>query len=71
MVKEPLYKRPNEIAQMFSIGRATLYKYAEDPEFPKPLKPSEKVTLWNVWEVEEYFKKKTKEVENSSLKAKR
>ncbi|GAB6044822.1 hypothetical protein JCM11957_04200 [Caminibacter profundus] len=65
MVKEPLYKRANEIAEMFSIGRATLYKYLnEDPEFPKPLKVSSKVTLWNVWEIEEYFKKRSQKAQN-------
>jgi predicted DNA-binding transcriptional regulator AlpA len=56
-MKEPLYKRTDDILRMFSISRATLYKFAKDPDFPKPLKPSKSITLWNVWEVEDYFKR--------------
>jgi len=51
------YKRPTELCKIFSISKATLYRYAKDKNFPKPLKPSPKVTLWNVKEVEDYFKK--------------
>ncbi len=64
-MESPLYRRPKELAEMFGIGRSTIYRYAkEDPNFPKPLKPTAKTTLFNVKEVEEYFKKKTAEVNN-------
>ena len=56
-----IYKRPRELCKIFSISRATLYRYAKDPAFPKPLKPTKKVTLWNVREIEKYLKNKTTE----------
>jgi len=55
-IMQTAYKRPAEICRFFSISRATLYRYAKDKNFPKPLKPSKKVTLWDIREVEEYFK---------------
>ena len=57
MKNEIIYKRPSEICKIFSIGQSTLYKYAKNPDFPKPLRISKKITLWNVKEVEEFFKK--------------
>jgi len=51
------YLRAKELCSLFRISIPTLYRYAKDPAFPKPIKPSSKVTLWNVKEIEEYFKK--------------
>jgi len=63
MVKEPLYKRPAEIAEMFSIGKSTLYYWLKnDNRFPKPIKAGKRVTLFNVWEVEEYLKNRKQSV---------
>jgi len=55
------YKRTKEVCDIFSISKATLYRYAKDKEFPQPLKPTKSVTLWNIKEIEEYFKKKTED----------
>ena len=52
------YKRTNEVCKIFSISKSTLYRYAkEKPDFPKPIKASPKITLWDIAEIEEYFKK--------------
>ena len=64
MNETAIYKRANEICRIFSIGRSTLYKWAKDPNFPKPIKAGPKVTLWDVKAIEEYFKKKTAEVDD-------
>jgi len=60
------YKRAKELCEIFSISRATLYRYAKDPEFPKPIKPTKRVTLWDIHAVEEYLKNKTKEIINAN-----
>ena len=52
------YLRAKELCSLFRISIPTLYRYAKDSNFPKPIKPSQKVTLWNVKEIEEYFKNK-------------
>jgi len=53
------YLRAKELCSLFRISIPTLYRYAKDQTFPKPIKPSSKVTLWNVEEIEEYFKSKS------------
>ena len=55
----PKYLRPKEISKLFCISIPTLYRYTKDPAFPKPMKLSPKVTLWNVTELENYFKSKS------------
>ena len=60
------YKRTGEVCKIFSISRTTLYRYAKDPLFPKPIKPTKRVTLWNIEKVEEYLKNRTARVENES-----
>ncbi|WP_024790489.1 MULTISPECIES: helix-turn-helix transcriptional regulator [unclassified Lebetimonas] len=60
------YLRPNEIYAVFGIDRATLYRWIKDKEFPKPLKPSPKITLINKKAFEEYLAKRTAELENGN-----
>ena len=61
------FLRPYEIKAVFGIDRSTLYRWIrEDKEFPKPLKPSKKVTLINRKAFEEYLEKRTAKVENES-----
>jgi len=50
--------RPTEICDKLRISKPTLYRYSTQEGFPKPIKPSDKVTLWNFDEIVEYFKKK-------------
>jgi len=52
------YMRPKDIAEKLRISKVTLYRYAQDKNFPKKIKLSPKVTLWNFDEIVEYFKKK-------------
>jgi len=61
------YLRPKEIAIVFGIDRSTLYRWIrEDKEFPKPLKPSEKITLINKRAFEEYLRNRTQKVSNAN-----
>ncbi len=61
------FLRPYEIKAVFGIDRSTLYRWIrEDTEFPKPLKPSKKVTLINEVAFEKYLKNRTARVENES-----
>ena len=58
MTQTPKYLRAKEISKLFSISVPTLYRYLKEKEnFPKPIKPTQKTTLWNVQELEDYFKK--------------
>ena len=54
---EPIYVRPKEIIKIFGISKTTFYSYTKKKNFPKPIRPSKKVTLWNINELKEYFKK--------------
>lgn len=47
--------RPADVARYFSIGRTTLYEWMRRPGFPKPLKPSPRVTLLCVNEIEAFL----------------
>ena len=61
------YLRPKEIAIVFGIDRSTLYRWIrEDKEFPKPLKPSEKITLINKRAFEAYLKNRSEAAANAS-----
>ena len=60
------YKRTSEVCKIFSISKTTLYRYAKDPLFPKPIKPTKRVTLWNIKEVEEYLKARSQRVESAN-----
>ena len=67
------YLRPFEIKAVFGIDRSTLYRWMKDKEFPKPLRPSKKVTLINRQAFEEYLKARSQKVESfylNSLKIK-
>jgi len=52
------YMRPKEVAQKLGISKVTLYRYAQDENFPKKIKLSSKVTVWDFDEIVEYFKNK-------------
>ena len=57
MINEKRYIRANEVKKIFGISKSTLYRYSKQKEnFPKPLRPSPKIVLWNLEELEEYFK---------------
>jgi predicted DNA-binding transcriptional regulator AlpA len=53
------YLRPFEIKAVFGIDKSTLYRWMKDKEFPKPLKPSRKVTLINREAFKRYLELRT------------
>jgi len=65
-LKTKEYLRPFEITAVFGIDRSTLYRWMKDDDFPKPLKPSKKVTLINKQAFEEYLKARSQRVESAS-----
>ena len=65
-LKTKEYLRPYEITMVFGIDRSTLYRWMKDDNFPKPLRPSKKVTLINKQAFEEYLKARSQKVENES-----
>ena len=52
------YMRAKELIKYLSISRATLYNWAKKEDFPKPIKASHKVTLWDVEAIEKYLQSK-------------
>ena len=65
-IKTKEYLRPYEVTMVFGIDRSTLYRWMKDDDFPKPLKPSKKVTLINREAFEKYLKARTQKVESAS-----
>ena len=65
-LKTKEYLRPFEIKAVFGIDRSTLYRWMKDKEFPKPLRPSKKVTLINKEAFKEYLENRTQRVGNAS-----
>jgi len=59
------YLRPLEIYEVFGVDKTTLYRWMnEDDNFPKPLRPSKKITLINKRAFEEYLYKRSANNEN-------
>ena len=65
-LKTKEYLRPYEVTMVFGIDRSTLYRWMKDKDFPKPLRPSKKVTLINREAFEEYLKTRTQKVESAN-----
>jgi prophage regulatory protein len=55
--QKPVYARASRAAKHFQIGRATLWQWVKDrPGFPKPLKASSRVTLFDIAAIECYLR---------------
>ena len=55
-ISKPLYVRPGSLKELTGIARSpALHMEKEDPEFPKRIKLSPKITVWKVSELEEYI----------------
>jgi predicted DNA-binding transcriptional regulator AlpA len=55
-ISKPLYVRPGSLKELTGIARSTaLQMEKEDPEFPKRIKLSPKITVWKVSELEKYI----------------
>lgn len=54
----PVYARASSAAKHFQISRSTLWQWAKeraDKGFPKPLKASSRVTLFDIAAIERYL----------------
>ena len=50
------YYRATELAEYLGMGVSTIFKKTKsDPDFPKPTKVSQQVTVWNIQEIDEYM----------------
>ncbi len=57
---EQTYMRPAEICWHFRVSRATLYRWAKNRhDFPKPIKAGDRVTLFEVAEVDKFIRAQT------------
>jgi prophage regulatory protein len=43
--------RDKEVAEMLSIGRSTVWLYVRDGRLPKPIKLSDRVSVWKVSDI--------------------
>ena len=46
------YVRASQLAQMLGLSRSTIWRYASQGKFPKPIKLTENTTVWDMREVE-------------------
>lgn len=54
--------RADQVAEKFGMGKATVWRKAkEEPDFPKPVKVSAKITGWVESEVDRYIAAKVSE----------
>lgn len=55
--RPPRFARAKTVCSHFQIARSTLWLWAKTrPDFPKPLKAGEKVTLFDIHAIEDYLK---------------
>jgi len=52
------YLRINEVVEMLSDGKSTVWAWVKESKFPKPIKLSEYVTVWKLSDIEEWVQKK-------------
>lgn len=55
--------RIKQVAQFLGMGESTVWRKAKtDPDFPQPIKLSERVTAWRVADLEAYIERQASEV---------
>lgn len=52
------YMRINEVIEMLSVGKSTVWAWVKADKFPKPIKLSEYVTVWKLSDIEEWVQQK-------------
>ena len=52
------YLRINEVVEMLSVGKSTVWAWVKESKFTKPIKLSEYVTVWKLSDIEEWVQKK-------------
>lgn len=50
--------RLHQVAELLSIGKSTVWYYVKKDILPKPIKLSEKVTVWRSSEIQAFLNKK-------------
>ena len=54
--------RARQAAQHLGLGESTIWRKAKtEPDFPKPIKLSERVTVWRISDLNEYIARKAGE----------
>ena len=48
------YLRINEVVEMLSVSKSTVWAWVKESKFPKPIKLSEFVTVWKLSDIEEW-----------------
>ena len=49
------HARANNLCHGLGIGRTTLWRWCRDGHFPKPIKLSDRVTVWRMADVREWL----------------
>lgn len=52
------YLRINEVVEMLSVGKSTVWAWVKESKFPKPIKLSEYETVWKLSDIKEWVQKK-------------
>ena len=52
------YLRINEVVEMLSVSKSTVWAWVKESKFPKPIKLSEFVTVWKLSDIEEWVQQK-------------
>jgi len=47
--------RDKEVAEMLTIGRSTVWLYVKQGKLPKPIKMSERVSVWRVSDIRAFI----------------
>ena len=45
------YLRVNDVVEMLSVGKSTVWAWVKESKFPKPIKLSEYVTVWKLSDI--------------------
>ena len=48
------YMRINEVIEMLSIGKSTVWAWVKDEKFPPPIKLSDYVTVWKLSDIDDF-----------------
>ena len=52
---QPRYLREKDLLKVIPISKSTLWRKVASGRFPKPIKLSEKITVWKTDEIEDWF----------------
>lgn len=49
------YLRDKQVAEMLTIGRSSVWRMAKEGKLPKPIKLSERVSVWKLSDIEAFI----------------